>query len=92
MNVTLIIASALHFHKVENISLYDVQYQKSYGFGVHLLDSGRVTSFQNISIQNNYIAFITFENRPIKRDIHLSKAFFTKCTPSQLIYACYYSN
>ena len=55
MNVTLIIASALHFHKVENISLYDVQYQKSYGFGVHLLDSGRVTSFQNISIQNNYI-------------------------------------
>ena len=56
MNVTLITASALHFHKVENISLYDVQYQKSYGFGVHLLDSGRVTSFQNISIQNNYIA------------------------------------
>ena len=57
LNATLFIASALHFHKVENISLYDVTVSQSYGFGVHLLDSGKVTSFQNISIRNNHLAF-----------------------------------
>ena len=57
LNSTLFIVSALHFEKVENISLYDVTVSQSYGFGVHLLDSGRVTSFQNISIQNNYLAY-----------------------------------
>ena len=57
LNATLFIASALHFDKVENISLYDVTVLQSYGFGVHLLDSGRMTSFQNISIQNNCLAY-----------------------------------
>ena len=57
LNATLFIASALHFDKVENISLFDVTVLQSYGFGVHLLDSGRITSFQNISIQNNSLAF-----------------------------------
>ena len=57
LNATLFIASALHFDKVENISLYDVTVSQSYGFGVHLLDSGRITSFQNISIQNNSLAY-----------------------------------
>ena len=57
LNATLFIASALHFHKVENISICNVNVSQSYGFGAHLLDSGRVTSFQNISIQNNYRAF-----------------------------------
>ena len=57
LNATLFIASALHFDKVENISLYDVTVLQSYGFGVHLLDSGGITSFQNISIQNNSLAY-----------------------------------
>ena len=57
LNATLFIASALHFDKVENISLFNVTVLQSYGFGVHLLDSGRITSFQNISIQNNSLAY-----------------------------------